>query len=256
MKPSNTARTVEAIAYPIVGIVAVLGLWQAYVTVFAVNPIVLPGPIAIAEASVRHFDTLLEQTWPTLAESIYGFALAVLIGVPLAVCVANSRILNLTFYPILIATQSIPKVAVAPIILVWFGTGMESKLVIAFLVAFFPIVVDTATGLRATPPGLLELARSVSASPSQTFWKVQFPAAMPFIISGAKVAVTLAVIGAVIGEFVGSESGLGYLILVSSSQSRTPVAFAALVVLTLMSIVLYYAVEFVERLMVPWATKT
>lgn len=252
MKPTSTARTVEAIAYPIVGIVVVLGLWQAYVTVFAVNPIVLPGPWAIAKASIRHFDTLLEQTWPTLAESVYGFALAVVIGVPLAVCVANSRILNLTFYPILIATQSIPKVAVAPIILVWFGTGMESKLVIAFLVAFFPIVVDTATGLRATPPGLLELARSVSASPSQTFWKVQFPAAMPFIISGAKVAVTLAVIGAVIGEFVGSNEGLGNLLLTANSQLDGPLAWAALVWLSILGIALFFLVVVAERILMPW----
>ncbi|MFL9824296.1 ABC transporter permease [Rhodoplanes sp. SY1] len=252
MKPSSTARTVEAIAYPIVGIVVVLGLWQAYVTAFSVNPIVLPGPWAIAKASIRHFDTLLEQTWPTLAESVYGFALAVVIGVPLAVCVANSRILNLTFYPILIATQSIPKVAVAPIILVWFGTGMESKLVIAFLVAFFPIVVDTATGLRATPPGLLELARSVSASPSQTFWKVQFPAAMPFIISGAKVAVTLAVIGAVIGEFVGSNEGLGNLLLTANSQLDGPLAWAALVWLSILGIALFFLVVVAERILMPW----
>ena len=252
MKPRSTARTVEAIAYPIVGIVVVLGLWQAYVTVFAVNPIVLPGPWAITKASIRHFDTLIEQTWPTLAESVYGFALAVVIGVPLAVCVANSRILNLTFYPILIATQSIPKVAVAPIILVWFGTGMESKLVIAFLVAFFPIVVDTATGLRATPPGLLELARSVSASPSQTFWKVQFPAAMPFIISGAKVAVTLAVIGAVIGEFVGSNEGLGYLLLSANSQLDGPLAWAALVWLSILGIALFFLVVVAERVLMPW----
>ncbi|RAI43557.1 ABC transporter permease [Rhodoplanes roseus] len=252
MKPRSRIHTIEAIVYPIVGIVAVLGLWQAYVTVFAVNPIVLPGPIAIAKASVKHFDTLLEQTWPTLAESIYGFALAVLIGVPLAVCVANSRILNLTFYPILIATQSIPKVAVAPIILVWFGVGMESKLVIAFLVAFFPIVVDTATGLRATPPGLLELARSVSASPSQTFWKVQFPAAMPFIISGAKVAVTLAVIGAVIGEFVGSNEGLGNLLLAANSQLDGPLAWAALVWLSILGIGLFFLVVVAERVLMPW----
>lgn len=252
MKPRSTARTIEAIAYPIVGIVVVLGLWQAYVTLFSVNAIVLPGPWAIAKASVRHFDTLLGQTWPTLAESIYGFALAVLIGVPLAVCVANSRILNLTFYPILIATQSIPKVAVAPIILVWFGTGMESKLVIAFLVAFFPIVVDTATGLRATPPGLLELARSVSASPSQTFWKVQFPAAMPFIISGAKVAVTLAVIGAVIGEFVGSNEGLGNLLLSANSQLDGPLAWAALVWLSILGIALFFLVVVAERVLMPW----
>ena len=141
----------------------------------------LPSSLDIFWASVANWDILLRESWPTFLESVLGFALAVAIGIPFAVCVANSRVLNLTFYPILIATQSIPKVAVAPIILVWFGLGMQSKLVIAFLVAFFPIVVDTAAGMRATPAGLLELARSLRASSLQVFLKVQFPAALPFI---------------------------------------------------------------------------
>lgn len=247
-----TVKSLQTTLYPLVGLVAIVALWQAYVDVFSINQIVLPSPLAITYATMANYKLLLAQTWPTLKESIYGFVLAVLIGIPLAVCVANSRILNLIFYPILIATQSIPKVAVAPIILVWFGIGMESKLVIAFLVAFFPIVVDTATGLKATPSGLLELARSASASPSQTFWKVQFPAAMPFILSGAKVAVTLAVIGAVIGEFVGSNEGLGNLLLSANAQLDGPLAWAALVWLSVLGIVLFFAVVIAERLLMPW----
>ena len=175
------------------------------------------------------------------------------IGIPLAVAVASSRTLNLTLYPILVATQSIPKVAIAPIILVWFGLGIESKLAIAFLVAFFPIVVDTATGLRSTPPGLLELARSLRASRYQVFAKVQFPAALPFIFSGAKVAVTLAVIGAVIGEFVGSVGGLGNLLLTANSQLDSPLAWAALVWLSALGVLLFAAVALAERLLMPWA---
>ena len=182
-----------------------------------------------------------------------GFGLAVVIGIPLAVCVANSRMLNLALYPILVAMQSVPKVAIAPIILVWFGLGMESKLAIAFLVAFFPIVVDTATGLRSTPAGLLELARSLRASPLQVFAKVQFPAALPFIFSGAKVAVTLAVIGAVIGEFVGSVGGLGNLLLTANSQLDSPLAWAALVWLSVLGVLLFAAVALAERLLMPWA---
>ena len=215
--------------YPFVGFAAIVVIWEAYVQIFRISRIVLPSPTDIFLASVSHGGELLSETWPTLIESILGFAIAIAIGIPLAVCVANSRILNRTFYPILVATQSIPKVAIAPIILVWFGLGMESKLAIAFLVAFFPIVVDTATGLQATPPGLLELAKSLRASPLQTFLKVQFPSALPFIFSGAKVAVTLAVIGAVIGEFVGSMNGLGNLLLVANSQLDGPLAWAALV---------------------------
>jgi NitT/TauT family transport system permease protein len=236
-----------------VGVGVILLIWQAYTRVFAVSRIVLPAPSDIVLASIERYDLLLRETWPTFLESVYGFGFAVAIGIPLAVCVASSRMLNLTLYPILVATQSVPKVAIAPIILVWFGLGIESKLAIAFLVAFFPIVVDTATGLQATPSGLLELARSLRASPLQVFAKVQFPAALPFIFSGAKVAVTLAVIGAVIGEFVGSMSGLGNLLLTANSQLDSALAWAALVWLSILGILLFAAVALAQRLLMPWA---
>lgn len=239
--------------YPLIGFAVIIVLWQGYVDVAHVSKIVLPSPMDILHASWQRSDLLVRETVPTMLESLYGFALAIVIGIPLAVCVVSSRVLNLTMYPILIATQSVPKVAVAPIILVWFGLGMQSKLAIAFLVAFFPIVVDTATGLQATPPGLLELARSLRASRWQTFWKVQFPAAMPFIFSGAKVAVTLAVIGAVIGEFVGSINGLGNLLLSANSQLDGPLAWAALVWLSALGITLFLGVVLAERLLMPWA---
>jgi NitT/TauT family transport system permease protein len=239
--------------YPFLGMAAILAIWQLYTFISGISRIVLPSPLDILRVSVTRFDLLLQQTWPTTLESVAGFGLALLIGIPLAVCVANSRLLNLTLYPILVATQSVPKVAIAPIILVWFGLGIESKLAIAFLVAFFPIVVDTATGLRATPPGLLELARSLRASPFQVFMKVQMPAALPFIFAGAKVAITLAVIGAVIGEFVGSVNGLGNLLLTANSQLDGPLAWAALVWLSLLGIVLFVAVSLTERIVMPWA---
>ncbi|TMJ33607.1 MAG: ABC transporter permease [Alphaproteobacteria bacterium] len=246
-------RALARAVYPLVGVAVILLIWQAYTRVFAVSRIVLPAPSDIMLASIERYDLLLRETWPTFLESVYGFGLAVAIGIPLAVCVASSRMLNLTLYPILVATQSVPKVAIAPIILVWFGLGIESKLAIAFLVAFFPIVVDTATGLQATPSGLLELARSLRASPLQVFTKVQFPAALPFIFSGAKVAVTLAVIGAVIGEFVGSMSGLGNLLLTANSQLDSALAWAALVWLSILGILLFAAVALAQRLLMPWA---
>jgi len=153
--------------------------------------------------------------------------------------------------PLLIALQSVPKVALAPILLVWLGTGIESKLAIAWLVAFFPIVVDTAAGLQSTPRELLELAHSLRASRWQIFSKVQFPAALPYIVTGSKVAVTLAVIGAVIGEFVGSSEGLGYLLLTATSQIDSPLAFAALFALAALGILVYLAVVAAERLLAP-----
>ncbi len=239
--------------YPVAGLVIILAVWQIYTSWSGISRIVLPSPVDIGLVSFRRYDLLLKETWPTLIETVLGFALALLVGIPLAVCVANSRILNLAIYPILIATQSVPKVAIAPIVLVWFGLGMESKLALAFLVAFFPVVVDTSTGLQATPPGLLELARSLRASPLQVFTKVQFPSALPFVFAGAKVAITLAVIGAVIGEFVGSASGLGNLLLSANSQLEGPLAWAALVWLSVLGIVLFAVVVFAERLLMPWA---
>jgi NitT/TauT family transport system permease protein len=248
MNPQNLGRSI----YPFIGVIVILAVWQLYTSASGISPLVLPSPLEIASICIQRYDLLLQQTWPTLVETILGFGLALLIGIPLAVLVANSRLLNLVLYPILVATQSIPKVAIAPIILVWFGLGISSKLALAFLVAFFPIVVDTATGLQATPPGLLDLARALCASPRQVFFKVQMPAALPHMFAGSKVAITLAVIGAVIGEFVGSVTGLGNLVLAANAQLDGPLAWAALVWLSALGILLFAAIALLERLMMPW----
>jgi len=240
------------LALPVLGLVLLIVGWHAYVVAFDVPVAVLPRPALVLDSMIANWRLIVEEGWITLLESLYGFILAFVLGVPLAVAIAGSRTLNLMFYPLLIATQSLPKVALAPLILIWLGTGMESKLAIAWLVAFFPIVVDTATGLRNTPAEFLDLATAVRANRFQTFWKIQFPAAMPFVISGSKVAITLAVIGAVIGEFIGSNQGLGNLLLVANSQINIPLAFACLIGLALIGIGLYAAVAVVELALKPW----
>jgi NitT/TauT family transport system permease protein len=237
---------------PLLGLFILLALWQLCVTVFEVPVIILPSPIQILDAATQYWQVLLEEGFITALESLGGFALGILTGVPLAIAITSSRPLNYTVYPLLIATQSLPKVALAPIVLVWMGTGMNSKIAIAWLVAFFPILVDTATGLRNTPEQYIVLARSARASRLQTFAKVQFPSALPFIFAGSKVAITLALIGAVIGEFVGSTEGLGSLLLVANSQLNTPLAFAALIALGVLGILLYGLVAAVEALARPW----
>ncbi len=252
MKP-KAGRTFGHLLYPLLGIVALVALWHLVVVELRVSPVVLPKPGMVLDSLIENRRILISEGWVTLKECIHGFALAMALGIPIAVGLVSSRLLGLTFYPLLIASQSIPKVAIAPIVLVWLGTGIESKLAIAFLVAFFPIVVDTVTGLRATPRELLELAGSLRASWLQTFLKVQFPAALPFVFSGAKVAVTLTVIGAVIGEFIGSDEGLGNLLLMANSQLNTPLAFAALVALSVLGIGLFVLVTLAERVLVPWA---
>jgi NitT/TauT family transport system permease protein len=235
--------------------VLILVVWEALARWFAIRSWILPAPLEIAYAM---WDWRLELAWhslTTLYETLIGFGLAIAISVPLAVLVVYSPMLQNTIYPILVVLQSVPKVAIAPLLALWIGFGILPKVIVVFLVCFFPIIVATATGLSAVPAPLMELIRSLSASKLQTFIKIRFPTALPHIFVGLKIAVTFAVIGAVIGEFVGSESGLGYLILVASSQSRTPLAFGALVVLTVMSIALYYGLVLLERLIVPWAPR-
>jgi len=241
---------------PVLGLGLLILVWHAGVVAFNVPPVILPRPGLVLDSTIDNWRLIVSEGWITLLESLYGFVLAFLLGVPLAVAIAGSRTLNLMFYPLLIATQSLPKVALAPLILVWLGIGMESKLAIAWLVAFFPIVVDTATGLRNTPAEFLDLATAVRASPFQTFWKIRFPAALPFVISGSKVAITLAVIGAVIGEFIGSNEGLGNLLLVANSQINIPLAFACLIGLAAIGIGLYGAVAAVELALKPWFGET
>lgn len=242
----------ERIGYPLLGLLLLLAVWTLACWLVSIPTVVLPSPDKVLQAMVTRSDLLLDESLITLKETLFGFLLALAVGLPLAVAVANSRPLNLMFYPLLIALQSVPKVALAPIVLVWFGTGMESKLAIVWLVAFFPIIVDTVAGLRSTPRELLELADSLKATRAQIFLKVQFPAALPFVITGAKVAITLAVIGAVIGEFIGSSEGLGFLLLSATSQLNTPLAFGALFALAALGILVYLLVELAERLMAPW----
>jgi NitT/TauT family transport system permease protein len=247
-----TARSLTRIFYPVTGLLLIVVAWALACWLGRLPVVVLPPPDKVFIAFVGNMGLLLEESWVTLKETLYGFALALVLGLPMAVAVATSRTLNLMFYPLLVALQSVPKVALAPIILVWLGPDLQSKLAIAWLVAFFPIIVDTAAGLRATPKELLELAHSLKATRTQILFKVQFPAALPFVMTGAKVAITLAVIGAVIGEFVGSSEGLGFLLLTATSQLDTPLAFAALFALSILGVLVYLLVEGVELLIAPW----
>ena len=244
--------TLERLGYPILGIGALLGLWAGICVVWKVPSAVLPTPAEVLKALISHGPALVSEGWITFKATMYGFLLALVLGIPIAVAVSMFRWANYMFYPLLVALQSVPKVALAPILLVWLGTGVESKLAIAWLVAFFPIIVDTAAGLQSTPKELMELARSLRSSRWQTFTMVQFPAALPFVVTGAKVAVTLAVIGAVIGEFIGSSEGLGFLLLSATSQINTALAFAALFALSVLGTLAYLLVVGIERLLAPW----
>jgi NitT/TauT family transport system permease protein len=237
---------------PAATLLAALVAWEVATRAFRIPRFIMPAPSAILGEGWEWRYRFIGHTWVTLYETLGGFALSMVVGVPLAVLIVYSPALRAAIYPLVILAQSVPKIAIAPVLLLVLGYGEVPKMVVAFLVAFFPVVVDTATGLAATPPELLDLSRSYRASAFKTFMKVRLPMALPFIFAGAKVAITLSVIGAVVGEFVGSDRGLGYVILSSTSYWKTEVAFSAMILLSLMAIVLFAAVSLVERFVCPW----
>ena len=248
-----TARRLAADSLvPAATVVGVLAAWEIVTRVFHIPRFVMPPPSAILSEGWAWRYHFVAHTWVTLYETLGGFALSIVVGVPLAVLIVYSPALKRALYPLIVLTQSVPKIAIAPVLLLVLGHGEIPKVIVAFLVAFFPVVVDTATGLAATPPELLDLSRSYRASAFKTFMKVRLPMAMPFFFAGAKVAITLSVIGAVVGEFVGSDQGLGYVILSATSYWKTELAFSSMILLSVMAIVLFGAVSLIERLTCPW----
>jgi NitT/TauT family transport system permease protein len=245
-------RALSEYVVPAATLVGVLVVWEVATHGFRIPRFVMPAPSAILAAGWEWRAHFLSHTWVTLYETLGGFALSIAVGVPLAILIVYSPALRSALYPLIVLTQSVPKIAIAPVLLLVIGHGEIPKVIVAFLVAFFPIVVDTATGLAATPPELLDLSRAYRASAFKTFLKVRLPMAMPFIFAGAKVAITLSVIGAVVGEFVGSDRGLGYVILSATSYWKTELAFSSMILLSLMAIVLFGAVELIERITCPW----
>jgi NitT/TauT family transport system permease protein len=227
-------------------------LWEVGVRAGGVPAYLLPPPSAIAGRMVKDWRLLALHTWVTTGEILAGYLLAIVISIPLAAVLAQFRWVENALYPILVASQTIPKVAIAPILVVWFGFGLLPKVLIAFLICFFPIVVDTMVGLRSVPKEVLWLARSMGASQWKTFAKIQFPAALPHIFAGLKVASTLAVVGAVVGEFVAADRGLGYQLIVANGLLDVQLSFAVLITLSLLGIVLYAIVDIAERAALPW----
>ena len=237
-------------------VVSVALLWEFALKIFPIQSYLLPPPTEIAAAMAGQFGLQMQHALVTLREILVGFALAVLIGVPIAIAMTFVPVFEKLFYPILVATQAIPKVAVAPLFLVWFGFGEAPKYAMATVIAVFPVIIDTAVGLRAIDPDMVRLAKSMRAGSVRTFWKVRLPIALPSIFAGLKMAMTFSVIGAVVGEFVAGQSGLGYLIQAATGSLQTNVAFASIVLLSLIGIVLFFLVEGCERLFVPWHHST
>lgn len=248
-----SSRGFWRIAKITLSLVAFMIIWELSCHLFKVPPYLLPAPSDIAIRLYDKRDLYLGHSWVTFYETTGGFVLAVLGGCVAAAAIVVMPALRDVIMPLLLIAQIVPKVAIAPILLIWFGYGLAPKVLIAFLVAFFPVVVNTAQGLASVERELLELGQSLKASRWQIFWKFRVPTALPDLFSGMKIAITLAVIGAVIGEFVGGNRGLGYLIIIANQELDTPLAFAAIFILSVGGIVLFWLIELAERLVIPWS---
>ena len=249
--PRNWYRLNRAIRVLIV-LGCSIALWEVAVVVFEVKEFLVPRPSVVA---VLMFDDpwwMLSHTWHTLLETLIGFILAVALGILLAILIVSSRFLEETLYVLLVTLNSIPKVAVAPLFVVWMGTGLSPKVAIATMIALFVIVIDMVLGLRSVDPEMIDLARSMKASRMKTLFKIRFPHALPNLFAGMKVGITLALIGAIVGEFVASDRGLGYIILVAQGQFDTPQMFVAVVLLAVLGTVLFFLVDLAEKIFLPW----
>ncbi len=261
-KPDNRARVSAVFSHlrhaaPVAGaFIGLLVIWEL-ITVFAGVPdYVLPAPTQILKVIGEEWQQLLVNAAVTFGEAAAGFLLSVVIGIPLGVAIVYSRWLDRILYPLLVASQSIPKVALAPIFVVWFGFGLLPKVLIAFSIAFFAIVVNTVVGMKRAPVEMIHLMRSMGASSLQIFLRVRLPVAAPYIFAGIKISATFAVVGAIVGEFIAASSGLGYLQLIANNNFQIPLLFGILVLLSVMGGVLYGLVVLLEWLVLPAPLRT
>jgi len=239
---------------PSLAFVALIAVWEAACRLFAIPSFLLPAPSAIVAAGLNiPPDVWLGHTLATLRVALMGYLASIVISIPLAVALVSSRFLSRTLYPILVIVQSTPIVAVAPIIVVTLGASDLPRVVITFLITFFPIVVSSVTGLMATPEELIELSRSLRAGRAREMLHIRLPYAVPYIFSALKISTTLAVIGAVVAEFVAAERGLGFFIAFSTSFFKIPQAFTGLAVLVVLSLALFRLCSVAQRRLVPWS---
>jgi NitT/TauT family transport system permease protein len=240
------------VIYPAATLLVLLVVWELAARGGYVPRYILPSPSGIAVRFAQMHALILKESLFTLQETLLGFGLSVLIGIPLGMLLVASRTFNRAVYPLLVASQVVPKVAIAPLFLVWFGFGLMSKVLITFLMAFFPIVIAAVVGLQATEVEKLYVARAAGAGRLQLFWHVRLPNALPVIFGGMKVSITLAVVGALVGEFVAAENGVGRLLLSASGNMDTELLFAGIFALIVIGVILFLAMEGLEKLALPW----
>jgi NitT/TauT family transport system permease protein len=237
---------------PLATLFGMVALWQLIVILFPIPAFILPGPLAVWKTAAAFGANWIPHAIATISVALTGFGIAIVVGVLLAIIIVHSRVLAQILTPALVVLQIVPKIAFAPLFLVWFGLGPVPIVVVTFLVAFFPMVVNAAVGLSDIEQDLIDLTRVLRLKWWRVLWSIRFPSALPHLFSGLKVASTLAVIGAIIGEFVGSNQGLGYLILIANNNLNTPLALAAIVLISIFGLILYAAIVLIEMASLPW----
>lgn len=243
---------VTKVLAPVGVVLLALVLWQAAVVVFELPKYLLPAPTDVILDIFENGAVIWEHSLVTLNEVVIGYAIAVVVGLGFGVLLSQSKFAEQALYPLIVATQAMPKSALAPLFLIWFGFGIEPKVAVVFLISFFPIVVAAAIGLTSVEEEKRHLAALSGLNRRQTFMKISLPQALPSIFGGLRIGVTLAVVGAIVGEFVGATEGLGYLLIVGANSLNTARVFSVLIALTVMGIVLFAAMSAIEDLAIPW----
>ena len=227
-------------------------IWEVAVRVTGIKEYLLPPPSRVWTEFWKRHAVVSSGAWVTTQEILAGYALAVAVSIPLALAVAYSRFMEQAVYPVIVFLQIVPKIAIAPLFIIWFGFGFTPKLLLVFLLSFFPIVVSSIAGFKSADRDVMDFARTTGAGSLRMFAKITLPQALPHIFTGLKVGAALAATAAVVAEFVASDKGLGYLLLQYNGQLDTPMVFATIVILSLIGLAVYYAVEVVERITIPW----
>lgn len=236
----------------VASVLSVIAVWELACRIFHIKEYILPSPSASVMALITYWPAIRSNLLTTLYEILLGFAATVIISIPLATLITNSKTFEKTLYPFMVFLQLIPKVAIGPLFVVWFGFGTTPKILMVFLLSFFPLLMDTISGLNSLNPRLYYMARTMSDSQWKFYWKVKLPNALPHIFAGLKTAISMATVGAVVAEFLGSDSGLGYLLLRANGDINTKLLFAILIVLCLMGMVFFMLVSFIEKKTIPW----
>jgi NitT/TauT family transport system permease protein len=252
---SARARSLTGVLPPVALSVVVLVLWEAAIDLFNVPTFVLPAPSAIIVSLIENRASLAVAAQATALEVLFGFVLAAVVGIAVALVIVRFERFGRALYPLIVLFQNVPKVALAPIFILWFGYDLAPKVVLIVVIAFFPVAIDMLAGLQSVEPSFVSLMRSVGASNGKILMRVRMPHSLPHLMAGLKVAITFSVIGAIVGEFSGANQGLGYVIQFASTQLDTPLIFAALIVVSALGLVFYYVVEIAEWILVPWAPK-